>query len=81
MLRHVKDRVRERYGAQVAGLWVLGVLVAIIWAVEIVNALDSYRLGSDGIVPRDPSHLDGIVFARVAALSRARVRLSHERPD
>ena len=34
-----------------------------MWAVEIVNALDSYRLDSDGIVPRSVSHLDGIVFA------------------
>jgi membrane associated rhomboid family serine protease len=59
----VKDRVRERYGAQADGLRALGVLVAIMWAVELVNALDSYRLDRDGIVPRNLSHLDGIVFA------------------
>jgi len=34
-----------------------------MWAVEIVNALDSYRLDNDGIVPRSVAHLDGIVFA------------------
>ncbi len=34
-----------------------------MWAVELVNALDSYRLDRDGIVPRNLSHLDGIVFA------------------
>ncbi len=34
-----------------------------MWAVELVNALDSYRLDHDGIVPRNVSHLDGIVFA------------------
>ncbi len=59
----MKDRVRERYAAQVDGLRALGALVAIMWAVEIVNALDSYRLDNDGIVPRSVAHLDGIVFA------------------
>ena len=59
----MKDRVRERYVAQVDGLRALGALVAIMWAVEFVNALDSYRLDRDGIVPRNLSHLDGIVFA------------------
>ena len=41
----------------------LGALVAIMWAVEFVNALDSYRLDRDGIVPRNFSHLDSILFA------------------
>jgi membrane associated rhomboid family serine protease len=41
----------------------LAALVAILWAVELVNAVDSYRLDSDGIVPRSLAHLDGIVFA------------------
>jgi membrane associated rhomboid family serine protease len=59
----MKDRVRERYAAQVNGLRALGALVAIMWGVEIVNALDSYRLDNDGIVPRSVAHLDGIVFA------------------
>jgi membrane associated rhomboid family serine protease len=54
---------RERYVAQLDGLRALAVLVATMWAVELVNALDSYRLDRDGIVPRNPSHLDGIVFA------------------
>jgi membrane associated rhomboid family serine protease len=59
----VKDRLRERYVAQLDGLRALAALVTIMWAVEIVNALDSYRLDSDGIVPRSVGHLDGIVFA------------------
>ena len=59
----MKDRVRERYAQQVGGLRALAALVAILWGVELVNALDSYRLDSDGIVPRSFSHLDGIVFA------------------
>jgi membrane associated rhomboid family serine protease len=65
----VKDRVRERYVAQVDGLRALGALVAIMWAVELVNVLDSYRLDHDGIVPRNASHLDGIVFAPFLHLS------------
>jgi membrane associated rhomboid family serine protease len=59
----VKKSVRERYVAQVDGLRALGALVAIMWVVELINALDSYRLDRDGIVPRNVSHLDGIVFA------------------
>jgi membrane associated rhomboid family serine protease len=53
-------KVRERYATQVEGLQAL---VAIMWAVELVNVLDSYRLDSDGIVPRNVSHLDGVFFA------------------
>jgi membrane associated rhomboid family serine protease len=59
----VKSPVRERYAGQLDGLRALGVLVATMWAVEFVNALDSYRLDRDGIVPRNLSHLDGILFA------------------
>jgi membrane associated rhomboid family serine protease len=59
----MKDRARERYVTQVDGLRALGALLAIMWGVELVNALDSYRLDRDGIVPRNLSHLDGIVFA------------------
>jgi membrane associated rhomboid family serine protease len=56
-------KVHERYQSQLDGLRALGVLVAIMWAVELVNVLDSYRLDSDGILPRNISHLYGIVFA------------------
>jgi membrane associated rhomboid family serine protease len=59
----VKEQIRERYVAQVDGFRALGALVATMWAVELVNALDSYRLDHDGIVPRNLSHLDGVVFA------------------
>lgn len=60
---HVKGRLRDRYVTQADGLCALGALVAVMWAVELVNALDSYRLDRDGIVPRNFSHLDGILFA------------------
>src|SRR5450756_969582 len=63
ILWHVKDRVRERYTAQVEGLRALAALVTIMWAVELVNALDSYRLDRDGIVPRSLPHLYGIALA------------------
>lgn len=59
----MKDQSRERHAAQIDGLWALGALVAVMWAVELVNAIDDYRLDRGGIVPRNVSHLDGIVFA------------------
>jgi membrane associated rhomboid family serine protease len=55
--------VRERFGAQLDGLRALGALVAAMWAVELVNVLDGYRLDGDGIMPRNVPHLDGILFA------------------
>ncbi len=59
----MQERLRRRYAGQLDGLRTLGALVAIMWIVEIVNVLDSYRLDHDGIVPRNFSHLDGILFA------------------
>jgi membrane associated rhomboid family serine protease len=59
----VRDHIRRRFVAPLDGLRALFGLVAIMWAVELVNLLDSYRLDSNGIVPRNVSHLDGIVFA------------------
>jgi membrane associated rhomboid family serine protease len=59
----VRTQPRERFAAQAGGLRALTVLVAIMWAVEVVNSLDSYRLDKDGIVPRSLSHLDGVLFA------------------
>jgi membrane associated rhomboid family serine protease len=56
-------KVRERYEAQIDGVRALGGLVAIMWVVEIVNTLDSNRLDNDGIVPRNLSHLYGVLLA------------------
>ena len=58
-----REHIRRRFSSQLDGLRALAALVAIMWAVEVVNLLDSYRLDSNGIVPRNVSHLDGIVFA------------------
>ncbi len=59
----MRPELRERFAAQAGGLRALAVLVGIMWAVEVVNSLDSYRLDKDGIVPRSLSHLDGVLFA------------------
>jgi membrane associated rhomboid family serine protease len=48
--------------------WMEGVRVVVgvaaaMWVVEVVDSLDSHRLDGDGIVPRNVSHLYGILFA------------------
>ncbi len=65
MLRavNIREQAHRRYASRLGGLRVLVGLLAIMWLVEVVNLLDDYRLDSDGIVPRNFSHLDGIVFA------------------
>jgi membrane associated rhomboid family serine protease len=59
----MRQQARDRFAAQAGGLRALGALVGVMWAVEIVNSLDSYRLDKDGIVPRSFAHLDGVLFA------------------
>jgi membrane associated rhomboid family serine protease len=59
----MRSQLRGRLAAQAGGLRALGALVATMWAVEVVNSLDSYRLDKDGIVPRSFAHLDGVLFA------------------
>ncbi len=51
-------RERALHGAEA----VLG-LVAVMWVVQVVNALDSYRLDTDGIVPRQLAGLKGVVLS------------------
>jgi membrane associated rhomboid family serine protease len=43
------------------GISLLVAIVALMWLIEIVNSLDSNRLDSDGIYPRNVGHLWGIV--------------------
>jgi len=52
-----------RRAALFEGAAVIGVLVAVMWAVEIVNKIDGQRLSSDGIYPRSLSGLPGILSA------------------
>jgi len=41
----------------------LGAMVAVMWIVQVVNALDGQHLDAAGIRPRMISGLDGVVFA------------------
>ncbi len=45
------------------GVRVLVAMLAVMWAVEVVDALDGHGLDAEGIMPRDASGLLGIVFA------------------
>ena len=47
----------------VNGFIFVAAMAAVMWVVEVVNALDSYRLDSEGIRPRAADGLDGIAFA------------------
>jgi membrane associated rhomboid family serine protease len=42
---------------QKEGLLLLLGIVALMWLVEVINAIDNYGLDNDGIVPRSFSHL------------------------
>ncbi len=41
----------------------IGVLVGVMWVVEIINKIDGQALSSDGIYPRSLSGLPGIISA------------------
>lgn len=48
---------------QLEGIGLLGVIVALMWIVEAINALDSYHLDHDGIYARNLERLWGIFTA------------------
>jgi membrane associated rhomboid family serine protease len=48
---------------RVEGLMLVGVMVAVMWAVQIYDAIDDYSLTKYGIEPRDIDGLDGVVFS------------------
>jgi membrane associated rhomboid family serine protease len=52
-----------RRAALFEGAAVIGLLVGVMWVVEIVNKIDGQRLTSDGIYPRALSGLPGIISA------------------
>jgi membrane associated rhomboid family serine protease len=52
------QREQWRQGASI----VLG-MAAVMWILEVIDSLDSHRLDRDGIVPRNFSHLYGILLA------------------
>jgi membrane associated rhomboid family serine protease len=45
------------------GIQLLAAIVAVMWLVEVVNALDSNRLTLDGIYARNVDHLWGVLTA------------------
>ncbi len=53
----------ERWQNQREGIALLLGIVALMWLVEIVNAIDGYGLSDDGIYPRNLSRIWGIFTA------------------
>ena len=57
---------KRRQGSRVVaiqGVTLLAGIVLLMWIIQIVNAIDSYRLDSDGLVPRDFDRVWGILTA------------------
>jgi membrane associated rhomboid family serine protease len=49
--------------AAIQGVVLLAAIVGVMWIVEIINAIDSYALDSDGIYPRDVGRIWGVATA------------------
>ena len=47
------------------GLALLGTIVAVMWAVEVINTIDDNGLDQDGIFPRNLGHFWGILTSPV----------------
>jgi membrane associated rhomboid family serine protease len=62
-MRHTGCVKTARRAALFEGAAVIGVLVAVMWVVEIVNKIDGQGLSADGIYPRTLSGLPGIISA------------------
>ena len=58
-----RARKSDRWYLQREGITLLFGIVALMWLVEVVNAIDGYALSNDGIYPRNVSHLWGIFTA------------------
>ena len=56
------DERSERKEDVTAGLWLVAGMVAVMWAVEVID-LAAGNLDAQGIVPRDTSGLDGILWS------------------
>jgi membrane associated rhomboid family serine protease len=57
------DRLRTNEEGFYAGALVVAALLAVMWVVEVINALDNQQLSSDGIIARHLSGLPGILSA------------------
>ena len=53
----------RRWQSQREGLALLGVIVGVMWMVEVINTLDSNRLDGDGLHARDVGRAWGILTA------------------
>jgi membrane associated rhomboid family serine protease len=58
-------------GERVSAGRLLAAMIGLMWVVQVVNSLDSYRLDQDGIRPRQVSGLSGILFAPFLHVSYA----------
>lgn len=52
---------RRRRQMQIEGIQLFLGIVTVMWIVEVINSLDGQRLGTDGIYPRDPGRLWGVL--------------------
>ena len=52
-----------RRAALLEGAAVIGILLGVMWVLEIVNKIDGQRLSADGIYPRSLSGLLGVISA------------------
>ncbi len=59
----IAPKTPAKHEQQREGIQLLLVIVAVMWLVEVINAIDSQRLDNDGIYPRSVSHLWGIFTA------------------
>jgi membrane associated rhomboid family serine protease len=54
----------EKSDPRIEGLAFIGGMVALMWVVQLVNAVDDYKLDPKfGLLPRHVSGLDGVVFS------------------
>jgi len=59
----VTDPAAGRRARRTAGVQTVLGMAAVMWVVEVIDALDSHRLDGDGIIPRNPSRLPDILWA------------------
>jgi membrane associated rhomboid family serine protease len=62
---------RRRVELQLGGLQLLGVIVALMWLLEVINTIDGNGLDGDGIYPRNVGRLWGIFTSPFLHLSFA----------
>jgi len=61
--RPIAPKAPGKHEKEREGIQLLLVIVAVMWLVEVINAIDSQQLDNDGIYPRSVAHLWGIFTA------------------